>query len=176
MNLVALLIVAGLALFSAPPQTPSRSPELQALDVSVGRWIFHGTSRSRSGQPGTWTWNEDCAWSPNQIYLECTFSNVWSGRAVESLVVDTYNSTDHNYWHYEFYSSGENGQKPFAARMEIKGNTWTEYGSEAIPGKQRGERIIYDWQPPDKVAVRIETSVDGVTWTAVDQGTGIKQP
>lgn len=153
------------------------SPELQKLDVSAGRWIFHGTTlHTRSGKPGTWTWNEDCRWSPNHLYLQCTFSNVWSGRAVESLVVDTYNTSDHSYWHWEMYSSGSTGAHPFSARMDIKGNTWIEYGREAEPGKTPGERIVYKWDPPNRVAVTIETSKDGVNWTVVNQGEGIKQP
>ncbi len=152
------------------------SPEVQKLDVSVGRWVFHGATRkTKSGKPGSWTWNEDCGWSPNHLYLECTFSNVWSGRAVESLVVDTYNSADHSYWHYELYAGGEKGDKPFVSRMEVNGDTWIEHGREAVPGKTTGERIVYNWGPPGHVKVAIETSKDGVHWTAVDQGEGIKQ-
>lgn len=152
------------------------SPELQRLDVSAGRWVFHGKElKMKSGKPGSFTWNEDCAWSSNHLYLECTFSNVWSGKAIESLVVDTYNTADHNYWHYELYATGEKGDKPFVSRMEIKGNTWIEYGQEAVPGKKTGERIVYRWDPPSRVSVAIETSKDGVRWTAVDQGEGVKQ-
>jgi hypothetical protein len=152
------------------------SPELQKLDISVGRWVFHGkTLKTASGKPGSWTWNEDCRWSPNHLFLECTFSNVWSGRAVESLVVDTYNSKDHSYWHYELYASGEPGKSPFVSRMEIAGDTWIEFGQEAVPGKKIGERIVYRWQSPSHVSVAIENSKDGVHWEAIDQGEGEKQ-
>ena len=152
------------------------SPELQKLDISAGRWVFHGkTLKTKSGKPGSWTWNEDCRWSPNHLFLECTFSNVWSGRAVESLVVDTYNSADRSYWHYELYATGEHGKNPFVSRMEIKGDTWIEYGQEAVPGKKVGTRIVYRWNPPNRVNVAIENSKDGVHWTAVDKGEGIKQ-
>jgi hypothetical protein len=153
------------------------SPELQKLDISAGRWVFHGkTLKTTSGKPGSWTWNEDCGWSANHLYLQCTFSNVWSGKAVESLVVDTYNTRDSSYWHYELYASGEPGDHPFVSRMEIKGNTWIEYGRQAVPGKTVGERIVYQWDPPSRVRVAIETSRDGVNWEAVDQGEGEKQP
>jgi hypothetical protein len=152
------------------------SPEIQKLDISVGRWVFHGkTLKTVSRKPGLWTWNEDCNWSSNHLYLECTFSNVWSGKAVESLVVDTYNNTDHSYWHYELYASGEAGKNPFISRMEIEGNTWIEYGREAVPGKTVGERIVYQWKSPSRVSVAIETSKDGMHWEAVDQGEGVKQ-
>ncbi|HEV2468041.1 MAG TPA: hypothetical protein VGS78_02515 [Candidatus Sulfotelmatobacter sp.] len=153
------------------------SPETQKLDVSVGRWVFHGkTLKTKSGKPGSWTWNEDCRWSPNHLYLECTFSNVWSGKAVESLVVDAYNSADHSYWHYELYAAGEKGDDPFVSRMDIDGNTWIEHGQDSIvPGKKTEERIVYHWDPPNHVTVAIETSADGVHWTAIDQGEGVKQ-
>lgn len=170
---VAMLVNASAIAAGKPPL----SPELQKLDISVGRWVFHGkTLKTRSGKPGSWTWNEDCRWSPNQLYLECTFSNNWSGKQVESLVVDTYNSVDRSYWHYELYSGGENGQKPFISRMTVQGNTWIEYGQEAVPGKKVGERIVYRWASPTRVGVAIETSKDGVHWEAVNQGEGTKLP
>ena len=97
-----LLLVCGsmIAFAAASAQV---SPELQKLDISTGHWIYHGTTlKTRSGKPASWTWNEDCRWSPNHLYLECTFSNVWNGKPVESLVVDTYNTFDHTYGHDEF--------------------------------------------------------------------------
>lgn len=151
------------------------SPELQKLDVSLGKWVFHGTTKGRDGKTGSFTWNENCRWSPNHLFLECTFSNVWSGKPVESLVVDTYNSADKSYWHYEFYASGEKGDKPFVSRMEVNSDTWIEHGRDVIPGKQSGERIVYNWGPPGRVKVAIETSKDGTHWDAIDQGEGVRQ-
>jgi hypothetical protein len=177
-------LLLSLAFGAAFVLTPMRhvagqtlSPELRKLNVSVGHWVFHGkTLKTKSGKPGSFTWNEVCSWSPNHLYLECTFSNVWSGKAVESLVVDTYNTADHNYWHYELYASGEKGDKPFLSRMDVNGNTWIEYGEQAVPGKKAGERIVYKWQLPNRVSVAIETSKDGAHWETVNQGEGVKQP
>ena len=178
------IAVAGALLFSSAANVKAQgtatgygfaSAELQKLDVSLGKWIFHGTTRDRSGKTGSFTWNENCAWSPNHLFLECTFSNVWSGKPVESLVVDTYNTADKSYWHYEFYASGEKGDKPFVSRMEVNGDTWIEHGRDVIPGKQSGERIVYNWGPPGHVKVAIETSKDGTHWEAVDQGEGVRQ-
>lgn len=173
---LAFALASASALAGMPAIAQSRpSPESQKLDVSVGRWVFHGTSKTKTGKTQPFTWNENCAWSPNHLYLECTFSNVWAGRAVESLVVDAYNTTDHSYWHYEFYSGGEKGDHPFVSRMDVSGNTWIEYGQQTIPGKKAGERIVYKWDPPNRVSVAIETSKDGVHWSTVDQGEGTKQ-
>ena len=178
------VVLAGVSLFSsaahvkaqgAKTGSAAESPELQKLDVSLGKWVFHGTTKERSGKTGSFTWNEDCAWSQNHLFLECTFSNVWSGKPVESLVVDTYNTADKSYWHYEFYASGEKGDKPFVSRMEVNGDTWIEHGRDVIPGKQSGERIVYNWGPPGHVKVAIETSKDGTHWDPVDQGEGVRQ-
>jgi hypothetical protein len=167
----ALALMGMLGGAAAAQQAPSAKPpasELRLLDVSLGRWVFHGTSKSRTGKTGTWTWRENCQWSPNRTYLECTFSNVWSGRPAESLVVDTYNTVDHAFWHYEMFSEGERGAKPFAAKMAVTPTTWIEYGGPH-------ERITYHWGPAGHVKVAIETSKDGKTWTAVDQGEGVRQ-
>jgi hypothetical protein len=173
-----LTLVCGALVCGAPPAAAGQTPsaELQKLDVSVGHWVFHGTSAATAKRPARpFTWDEQCGWSPNHLYLECTFSNDWGGgHKVESLVVETYNTTDHGYWHYEFFSTGESGKDPFVSRMDVAGNVWTEYGREAIPGKQTGERIIYTWTPPDRVTVTIETSKNGTHWIVVDRAEGVK--
>ncbi|MGH9409094.1 MAG: hypothetical protein ACRD1V_06535 [Vicinamibacterales bacterium] len=174
-----IAVVCSAAIGGAPllaaGQAGSPSPELQKLDVSVGRWVFHGQMNSRSGQPASFTWNEDCQWSPNHLFLECTFSNNWNGKAAESLVVDSYNTVDKSYWHYEMFSTGGRGSSPFVSRMDINGNTWVEHGRDVVPGKTTGERITYTWESPTRVTVVIETSKDGVTWAAVDRAEGAKQ-
>lgn len=149
-------------------------PALQKLDISTGHWVFHGTSRNlRTGKTGNWTWNEHCRWSTNREFLECSFSNVWSGKPIESLVVDTYNPKDHSYWHYEIFTS--NSEHPFISKMAIAGNVWTEYGPPSAGGGPPHERILYVWSSPARVSVKIESSRDGTRWTTVDQGTGVKQ-
>jgi hypothetical protein len=161
-------------LLAAGAQAPSA--ELQKLDISTGRWVFHGEAiNATTGASTPFTWNEDCGWSPNHLFLECTFSNNWNGRAVESLVVDSYNSVDKSYWHYEMYATGQRGSNPFVSRMDIAGNVWTEHGRDVVPGKQTGERIVYTWQSPTRVHVEIQTSKDGTTWTTVDRADGVKQ-
>jgi hypothetical protein len=175
---VFLLLIFGsaLAIATTPAAAQLPSPQLEKLGVSVGRWVFHGTElKTKSGKPASFTWNEDCRWSPNHLFLECTFSNVWAGKPVESLVVDTFNTRDRSYWHYELYATGEHGGNPFVSRMDINGNTWIEYGQQAVPGKKSGERIVYNWDPPNRVRVAIETSQDGVDWTPVDAAEGAKQ-
>lgn len=143
------------------------SPALQKLDISTGHWVFHGTSRNlRTGKTGNWTWNEHCRWSQNRQFLECSFSNVWSGRPIESLVVDTYNPKDNRYWHYEIFTS--NSEHPFVSPMTIAGNVWTELTPH--------EKIVYVWSSPRRVSVTIEATRDGTHWTTVDQGAGVKQP
>ncbi len=173
-----LICIAMLAISPALVAAPQPlSPELQKLDISIGRWIYHGkTMPSATNKGGSWTWNADCRWSGNMVFLECSFTNDWAGKIVKSLVVDTYNGEDQTYWHYEMFATGAKGDKPFVSKMAIHGNTWIEYGQEAARGKKIGERIVYRWQSPTRVSVAIEISRDGVHWKTVDQGEGVKQP
>lgn len=151
------------------------SPQLEKLNISVGRWVYHGmTLKTKSGKAGSWTWNADCRWSPKRVFLECSFNNDWSGKKVVSLVVDTYNTHDHSYWHYEMFATGAGGEHPFVSRMTIKGDTWTEYAQDVEHGKKISTRIIYRYTSPTRVSVAIETSDDGVHWVTVDRGEGVK--
>lgn len=169
--LMALTFAAAGTVLAA--DSGSSVPELQKLDVSAGRWVFHGKSLATPfSKSGTWIWHEDCRWSDNRIFLECTFDNLWSGKAVRSLVVDTWNSTDHSYWHYEFFAAGASGAHPFVSRMTIAGSDWTEYGTATQKGRKLGERILYHFASPARVEVRIEVSPDGSHWVTVDRGTG----
>jgi hypothetical protein len=177
--LFSLILTAALGCapaLAAANRPPVPSPELRKLNISVGRWVFHGkTMRAPGGKNGSWTWHEDCRWSANGIFLECSFANDWSGRMVQSLVVDTYNTTDHSFWHYEMFAAGASGKHPFVSRMTIHANMWVEYGHETEHGKQVGERIVYRFTSPTRVNVAIQVSRDGVHWVTVDQGVGIKQ-
>lgn len=175
-----ILILAGVLLLTpmlaGATDAPARSPQLQALDISVGKWVYHGTTpATATAKAGTWTWNADCTWSANQNFLMCSFSNVWSGKIVKSLVVDTWNDTDKTYWHYEMFAASDSGAKPFISRMSIKGNVWTEYGTSEGKGKKTAYRIIYRYSSPTRVTVKLETSKEGGAWTTFAEGTGIKQ-
>lgn len=167
------VLMAG-PLFAADLQL---SPELQRLDISAGHWVYHGeTLNTPISKPGKWTWNEDCDWSANRVFMMCSFTNEWGGRIVKSLVVDTYNAKDRNYWHYELFNGGDSGAKPFISKMSINGNTRIEYAEDVVHGKQVRTRITYVFDAPTRVRVKIEVSRGGEPWITVDEGEGIKQP
>ncbi len=170
--LSALLVSASASAASFPP-LPA---QLKALDVQSGHWVYHGTT-SFDGKAGTFTWDEHCSWSSNKLFLNCSFDNDWSGDKVQSEVVDSWNAKDKSYWHYEFYAVGGGGANPFAAKMTIQGNTWTELGEDDDDkGKKSYTRISYVYGSPTQVTVKLETSPDQKTWKTVLDGTGVKQP
>ena len=168
-------------LFATPAMAagfPHRAPELNALNVQSGHWIYHGTTApaKKSGKSGTFTWDEHCGWSADGLFLMCSFDNDWSGRKIQSLVVDTWNTTDKSYWHYEMYAVGASGASPFASKMTIEGNTWIELGEEHRHGKTTYERISYVYHTPTRVSVKIEVSRDRKHWKTTLDGNGVKQP
>ena len=173
------LIVAALA--AATPafaaDFPALAPELKALDVQSGHWVYHGTTAaSATDKAGTFTWDEHCSWSSNALFLMCSFDNDWSGQKVQSLVVDSWNAQDKTYWHYEFFAVGGSGAKPFASKMTVAGNTWTEVGEDDDKGKKNYDRISYVYTSPTQVTVKIEVSPDQKQWKTILDGTGTKQP
>ena len=168
------------ALITAPVfavDFPALAPELKALDAQSGHWVYHGTTAAtKTDKAGTFSWDEHCGWSANKLFLMCSFDNDWSGEKVQSLVVDTWNSKDQSYWHYEFFAVGGGGAKPFATKMTIQGNTWIETGEDDDNGKKSYDRITYVYTSSTQVTVKIEISPDQKQWKTVVEGTGVKQP
>jgi hypothetical protein len=173
--IVGALVVAAPA-FAAG--FPARAPQLAALDLQSGHWVYRGTTapKKHGGQPGTFTWDEHCGWSADRLFLLCSFHNDWSGRKIQSLVVDTWNTQDRSYWHYEIYATGAGGAKPYATQMTIRGKTWTEFGQTLEHGKRRYERIRYVYGSPTRVTVTIATSPDRRHWATLVRGIGRKVP
>jgi hypothetical protein len=175
--MIAMLLTSSVNTAAMAAGSPPLSTELQKLDIFVGHWQFHGqTLATAFGKPGTWTWNEDCRWSDDRVFLLCSFANVWAGEHVNSLVVDTYNTKDHGYWHYELFADSQTGSKPFISKMTVDGNTWTEYGQDEDHGNKISERITYRYTSPTAVEVEILVSRDGSHWITVDRGYGVKKP
>jgi hypothetical protein len=171
---ISTLLLAAPAFAADFPPLP---PQLKALDVQAGHWIYHGTTAATAtDKAGTFTWDEHCSWSANKLFLNCSFDNDWSGQKVQSLVVDSWNDTDKSYWHYEMFAVGGSGAKPFASKMTVAGNTWTEVGEDDDTGKKSYDRISYVYSSPTQVTVKIEISPDNTHWKTVVEGTGVKQP
>ena len=172
---LALIAAAFAAVPALAADFPPLAPQLKALDVQAGHWVYHG-STNFDGKPGRFTWDEHCSWSSDKLFLSCSFDNDWSGEKVQSLVVDTWNAKDQAYWHYEFFAVGDSGEKPFSSKMTIQDNTWTELGEEMDDGKKSYDRISYVYTSATQVKVKIEVSPDQKTWKTVLNGTGTKQP
>ena len=177
MNLILRSTILAALAMTTPAMAadfPALAPQLKALDVQSGHWIYKGTTEF-GGKPGTFTWDEHCGWSSDKLFLMCSFDNDWSGDKVQSLVVDSWNGQDKAYWHYEFFAVGGSGAKPFSSKMTIAGNTWTETGEDDDKGKKSYDRISYVYTSPTQVTVKIEVSADQKQWKTVLDGTGIKQ-
>lgn len=170
--------VLFIASFTAPVAfavgTPSPATPLNQLDVSAGRWIYHGHFLNAKGSPASdWTWHEDCHWSANHVFMLCSFSNTWGGKHVDSEVVDTYDSKHNAFWHYEIFNHGD---KPFASHMHIDGTTRTEFWTETHKGRSVHQRIVYKFSSDSRVTVLFEESKDGAHWHTMATGTGEKLP
>lgn len=168
--LVFAACVSAAALAASPPAGGAR---LRQLDVSVGRWVYHGHFLAHAGaHPSAWTWHEDCRWSDNRVFMLCSFSNTWAGKHVDSMVVDTYDRGDDTFWHYEIFDSGGSAGKPFAARMRIEGPTRIESWSKSRGGKTIRQRIVYRFASDKRVTVLFQESRDGSRWKTTATGTG----
>jgi hypothetical protein len=174
-HLLLLLLASCLPAAAFAQSAPAVDAKLHQLDVSAGRWVYHGQFLGTKGSPpSAWVWREDCRWSANRLFMLCTFSNTWGGRPVDSVVIDTYDSKRDTFWHYEVFDSGDSAGKPFAARMRIDGNTRIEYWTHTHHGKAVRQRIVYRFVSDDRVTVKFQQSTDRVPWETVATGTGRK--
>lgn len=175
------IAILGVLLVAAPMfagASPPPAPELKALDVQAGHWTYHGTIApdKAGGKARTFTWDGRCNWSVDKLFLTCSFDVDWSGRKLQSLVVDSWNTHDKSYWHYEVFAVGGSGAKPFVSRMTIHGNTWTAIGEEIEDGRKNYDRITYVYTSPTEATVKIDVSQDRKQWKTVLEGRGVKQP
>ena len=172
----AMLPLASWTAGAAPAHSPPADGATQReLDVSAGRWVYHGHFLGGADAPASpWTWHEDCRWSANRLFMLCTFSNTWAGRHVDSVVVDTYDPKGGSFWHYEIFNSGRSAGKPFAVRMQIDGATRTESWTGRVKGKTLHQRIVYQFASDERVTVLFQESEDGAHWKTTASGTGEK--
>jgi len=155
-----------------------QSSELQALEKGVGRWRYQGENlQTAYTKAGKWTWDVDCGWSANRIYLVCSFAMDWPEGPDHSLSVSTYNKVDKSYWHYEIIDDYK-GNKPVVSRMTIAGDTWTDESEnvDANSATAAHYRVTYRYVSSTEVQVSFEASADAVHWTRLGRGAGIKQP
>ena len=167
--LVALVAGISFAAFAAG------DPGLQELAISEGSWVYHGqVLRDGKTPPADFVWHADCRWSANRSFMMCSFSNSWGKQHINSLVVDTYNTHDKAFWHYEIFEDGDAPDRPFASKMQIDGSTRTEEWTESHHGKSIRQRIVYRFESDRKVDVSFEQSDDGKNWKTTATGTGEK--
>lgn len=153
------------------------SPQLQPLNIGVGAWTYHGKDlQTANSKAGDWTWDEKCGWSANRIYLVCSFAMNWPEGPDHSVSISTYNQTDKSYWHYEVLDDYK-GNKPVISRMTVSGNTWIDTTENVAAGGKNTPhfRVVYQYTSPTRVEVRFQTSSNGMQWTTIGQGVGIKQ-
>lgn len=173
--LLSLALLASLAPAAHAADATAPMAKLSQLDVSAGDWIYHGKFLATKTSHATpWTWHEHCEWSANHQFMQCSFANTWAGKRVNSLVVDTYNTHDHSFWHYELFNGSDTPDKPFAVKMQINGPLRTESWTQTENGSTRHQRIVYRFQSDEKVKVLFQRSDDGANWSTTAEGVGKK--
>jgi len=175
------LALASLGILSLAPALAAipapLSPELQVLDKAVGTWSYQGENRQTAyTKAGKWTWDMRCAWSANRLFLVCSFVMNWPEGTDHSVSISTYNGLDKAYWHYEVLDD-EKGSKPVISRMTVAGDTWTDTTENVAAGSKAAShyRVVYQYPSPGRSAVRFQISNDGMHWTTLGEGTGLRQ-
>ncbi|HEX3430305.1 MAG TPA: hypothetical protein VHT03_05415 [Rhizomicrobium sp.] len=153
----------------------ARATGLEQLAISEGSWVYHGhVSGDAGSRPADFVWHSDCRWSANRAFMMCSFSNIWGKQHINSLVVDTFNTRDKGFWHYEIFEGGDAPGKPFASKMKIDGPKRIEEWTESHHGKTVRQRIVYKFASDKKVTVSFQQSEDGKAWKTTANGAGEK--
>lgn len=177
---IAATLAATLILFTAnqtaSAATQPSSAALRRLNIAIGKWAYHGKNvQTPLTKAGNWTWDVDCRWTANGLFLVCSFTMNWPEGTDHSVSISTYNDLDKSYWHYEVIDD-YHGNKPVISRMTVVGSTWTDSTDQVSANGAAAShyRVVYHYMSSTAVEVTFLTSKDGSRWTTLGHGEGIK--
>ena len=170
--LVAVWVLAQAMSAQAPPQMPKPGPEHKRIGYFVGNWEGEGDAKQGPlGPAGKYTFTEHNEWFPGGFFLLAHADGKGPmggpmGGEVKSLGVMGYNSEEKVHTYDAFNSIG----MAMYAKGTVEGDTWTLTSESKMGGMPIKARFIIKELSPTSCSVKLESSMDGQTWSTIMEG------
>lgn len=164
---LAVLTAPALAQEAAKP-----GPEHARMAYFAGTWKSAGEAKdSPMGPGGKMSGEETCRWFDGGFQLVCQGSMTGPRGPGKSGSVWAYDPAQQVYTYYGYSSMGE----AFYVTGSVAGKVWTWTADFPMGGATVQMRATITEESPTAYAYRLDTSLDGATWTAIEEGRATKQ-
>jgi len=165
---VALAVFAASA---AAQEAAKPGPEHQRLGYFAGTWTFTGTAHpSPMGPGGELSGTDTCEWFAGGFQLVCRGEATSPRGDAKTASVWTWDLMQGAYTFYGYSSLGDS----FYVPGSVDGKVWTWQGTLPMGGTTIHLRAVVTEEPPAAYSYKFETSLDGASWTLVEEGRATK--
>jgi hypothetical protein len=154
-----------------PPAPPKPGPEHKRIAFFAGKWTFDADMKpSPFGPGGKVTGNESCEWFEGGFHLTCRSKTQGAMGDQTGVGIWAYDPAEKVYTYYAYGSDGN----AFLSKGKVEGDTWTWKNDMKMGDKTMKSRFTIKEVSPDVYTFTWETSPDGTSWTAVQEGKGTR--
>lgn len=170
--IVVLTLALALLALAQAPAAPKPTPEHKRLGYFVGTWTFEGEAKAFSYWPaGKFTGTEHAEWFPGRFYVVTHSDAKGPGGPWKSMSIMGYNPEEKVYTYYAIESGTGIAD---VAKATVQGDTWIWNGDAKVGGRLMKLRYTLKEVSPTSYTWKFESSPDGKTWAAVEEGKAAK--
>lgn len=165
------LLVAAVSAAQPPAAPPKPGPEHKKIEYFAGKWAFEGEMKeSPFGPAGKATGSETCEWFAGGFHLTCRSESKSPMGESKGLGIWAYDASEKVYTYYGV----ESGGMAVLSKGTLEGDTWAWKNDMKMGDKTVKSRYTVKQVSPDVYHFKWETSLDGASWTLVQEGKGTR--
>jgi hypothetical protein len=173
-RMIAPVLVAGiLAAPALAQEAPKPGQQHARMAYFAGTWNFTAdVQESPMGPGGKISGRETCEWFQGGFQLVCRGDVSSSPRGpAKSGSVWAYDPAGQTYTYFGYNSFGE----AFYVTGNVTGKVWTWNAEVPMEGASMKLRATITEETPTAYSWKLETSMDGTTWTPMEEGQATKR-
>ena len=168
---IVLLVLAVPYLAHGQAQPPKPGPEVQKLGYYVGTWTYDSELKAGPfGPAGKISGTETCEWFTGGFHIVCRGEGTGPSGKRAYLNFQSYDAETKAYTYHGISSAGEDD----SSQGSLTGSTWTWFWDGTAAGKPAKYRIVVMEVSPTAYTFKMEYSVAGGPWTALEEGKATK--
>lgn len=166
--LIAPALAVGLLATPALSQEAAKpGPQHARIGYFAGTWEFSGeVQASPMGPGGKISGSETCEWFAGGFQLVCRGDMTGPRGPAKSASIWAYDPMQQAYTFYGYNSMGE----AFHVTGNVAAKVWTWNAEFPVEGASMKLKATITEESPTAYSYKLETSMDGTTWTAMEEG------